>query len=174
VWIDGQYVGYLGELNGRNKLRLLPGTHEISVRQAGYSDYTKKVVIEPRAAVDVRVSMERDPRFIYPDPKTSSEVRLDVQPTRAAVFLDDVFVGTVDEYYGVEHAMLVIPGKHNFKIALPGFRTFETEVELLPHQKFAIRTDLMGGSINDADPIIRSESPSASSSVREPGTTAAR
>ena len=174
VWIDGQYVGYLGELNGRNKLRLLPGTHEISVRQAGYSDYTKKVVIEPRAAVDVRVSMERDPRFIYPDPKTSSEVRLDVQPTRAAVFLDDVFVGTVDEYYGVEHAMLVIPGKHNFKIALPGFRTFETEVELLPHQKFAIRTDLMGGSINDADPIIRSESPSASSSVREPGTAAAR
>jgi hypothetical protein len=174
VWIDGQYVGYVGELKGINRLRLLPGDHEIAVRQAGYSDFSKKVVIEPRMVVDVRVSMERDPRFIYPDPKTSSEVRLDVQPTRAAVFLDDVFVGTVDEYYGIEHAMLVVPGKHRFKIALPGFKTFETEVDLLPHQKFALRTDLMGGSINDADPIIRSEPPSATTSVSEASPAAVR
>ncbi len=79
-------------------------------------------------------------------------MRLDVQPGRAAVFLDDYYVGTVDEYYGVEHAMLVVPGKHNIKIALPGFRTFEAQVDLLPRQKFALRTDLMGGSINDAVP----------------------
>jgi hypothetical protein len=174
VWIDGQYVGYLGELKGMNRLRLMPGDHEISVRQAGYSDFSQNVVIEPRMVVDVRVSMERDPRFTYPDPKTSSEVRLDVQPTRAAVFLDDYFVGTVDEYYGVEHAMLVVPGKHRFKIALPGFKTFETEVILLPHQKFALRTELIGGSINDADPIIRSESPRATSSVNEGVPTAKR
>jgi len=174
VWIDGQYVGYLGELKGTNRLRLLPGNHDITVRQAGYSDFSKKLVIEPRLVVDVRVSMERDPRFIYPDPKTSSEVRLDVQPSRAAVFLDDYFVGTVDEYYGIEHAMLVAPGKHRFKIALPGFRTFETEVDLYPRQKFALRTDLMGGSINDADPIIRQEAPNATTFVREANPAAAR
>lgn len=174
VWIDGQYVGSLGELKGTNRLRLLPGNHEIVVRQAGYSDFTKKVVIEPRMVVDVRVSMERDPRFTYPDPKTSSEVRLDVQPGRAAVFLDDYYVGTVDEYYGVEHAMLVVPGKHSFKIALPGFRTFETQVELLPRQKFALRTDLMAGSINDADPMIRTEAPNATVSASDAGPRAAR
>ncbi len=174
VWIDGQYVGYLGELKGTNRLRLMPGDHEVVVRQAGYSDFSKNVVIEPRMVVDVRVSMERDPRFIYPDPKTSSEVRLDVQPSRAAVFLDDYYVGTDDEYYGIEHAMLVAPGKHRFKIALPGFRTFETEVQLFPHQKFALRTDLMGGSINDADPIIRLEAPRAGSSVKEGVPTAKR
>ncbi|MBZ5697534.1 MAG: hypothetical protein LAN18_03195 [Acidobacteriia bacterium] len=159
VWIDGQYVGYLGELKGMKRLRLLPGDHEIIVRQAGYSDFSQQVVIEPRMVVDVHVSMKKDPRFTYPDPKTSSEVRLDVQPGRAAVFLDDYFVGTVDKYHGVEHAMLVVPGKHRFKIALPGFKTFETEVDLLPRQKFALRTDLMAGSINDADPLIRGDRP---------------
>ncbi len=174
VWIDGQYVGYLNELKGSNRLRLLPGEHEVVVRQAGYSDYSRKVVVEPRTVVDVRVSMERDPRFVYPDPKTSSEVRLNVSPGRAAVFLDDYYVGTVDEYYGVEHAMLVVPGKHRFKIALAGFRTFETEVDLLPRQKFEVRTDLMAGSINDADPEIRSEAPAAASSVSEAGPTATR
>ena len=34
VWIDGQYVGYLKELKGNKKVMLLPGEHEISVRQA--------------------------------------------------------------------------------------------------------------------------------------------
>jgi hypothetical protein len=167
VWVDGQYIGYLAELKGGNRLRLLPGSHEIIVRQAGYSDYDKKVLIEPRTVLEVRVSMERDPRFVYPDRKTSSEVRLNIQPGRAAVFLDDYYGGTGDEYYGVAHGMLVAPGKHRFKIALAGYKTFETEVELAPKQKFELRTDLMAGSINDADPVIRAEPPSATSSVSE-------
>jgi hypothetical protein len=174
VWIDGQYVGYLGELKGGNRLKLLPGEHALIVRQAGYFDYNKKVIIEPKLVTPVRVGMERDSRFIYPDPKTSSEVRLNVQPGRAAVFLDDYYVGTVDEYYGVEHAMLVVPGKHRFKIALPGYRTFETEVELFPRQKFEVRTDLMGGSIKDADSLIRTEPPAAASSVDQSSPRAAR
>jgi len=174
VWIDGQYVGYLGELKGSNKLKLLPGDHAIVVRQAGYFDFNKKVVVEPRMAVSVHVSMERDSRFTYPDPKTSSEVRLDVQPSRAAVFLDDYYIGTVSEYYGVEHAMLVVPGKHRFKIALPGFKTFETEVDLRPRQKFALRTDLMGGSIKDADPLIHSDPPSGTTSANQDSPRASR
>jgi len=111
---------------------------------------------------------------VYPDPKTSSEVRLNVQPGRAAVFLDDYYVGTVDEYYGVEHAMLVVPGKHRFKIALAGYRTFETEVELFPKQKFELRTDLVGGSIKDADALIRTDSPTDASTVDQTNPRAAR
>jgi hypothetical protein len=174
VWVDGQYVGYLGELKGKNRLRLLPGEHAISVRQAGYSNFSSKVTIEPRAVVEVRVNMDRDLRFTYPDPKTSSEVRLNVRPGRAAVFLDDYYVGTVDQYYGIEHAMLVVPGRHRIKIALAGFKTFETEVNLFPRQKFEVRTDLMGGSINDADPFIRSEGASAASSMSQANPTDAR
>jgi hypothetical protein len=174
VWIDGQYVGYVGELKGMNRLRLLPGDHEIVVRQAGYVGLSRKVVIEPRMVVDLRVNMDKDPRFAYPDPKTSSEVKLDVLPGRAAVFLDDNFVGNVDEFYGFGRGMLVAPGKHRFKIALAGYKTFETEVELLPRQKFALKTVLITGSINDADPIIRSDSARATSIVNDAGPTAAR
>jgi hypothetical protein len=174
VWVDGQYVGNLGELKGANRLRLLPGDHEISIRQAGFADFSQKVVLEPRMIAFVHVKMEQDARFVYPDPKTSSEVRLDIQPSRAAVFLDDYYVGTVGEYYGVEHAMLVAPGKHHFKIALAGFKTFEADVTLFPRQKFALRTDLAGGSINDADPSIRSEAPSTASTMNEASPTGGR
>jgi hypothetical protein len=168
VWVDGQYVGYLGELQGHNRLRLLPGMHEIIVRQAGYEDFNRKVRIEPGKILDVHAVMEKDPRFRYPDPKTSAEVRLDVQPERAAVFLDDNYVGHVDDFYGLGHAMLVIPGKHNVKIALAGYKSFETELTLLPRQKFAIKTELVEGSINDADPLIKSnQSPSLNASSSE-------
>src|ERR1700730_10953794 len=47
VWIDGEYVGFLKELKGVKKIMLLPGDHEISVRQAGYTDFSQKVVVEP-------------------------------------------------------------------------------------------------------------------------------
>jgi hypothetical protein len=157
VWIDGQYVGYVGELSGRHRLRLLPGVHEVVVRQAGYADFNKKAVIEPGLILDINVNPDKDSRFVYPETKSSSLVTLNVQPARAAVFLDDNFVGHVDEYDGFERGMLVVPGKHRIKIALPGFKTMETEVELLPHQKFTVKTTLMPGSIDDADPLIRTD-----------------
>jgi hypothetical protein len=161
VWVDGQYVGYLGELKGSSRLRLLPGEHEILVRQAGYEDFSRKVTIEPRLTLAVHAVMERDPRFQFPERKTTAEIRLDVWPERAAVFLDGNFVGHVSEFYGFEHGMLVAPGKHKIKVALGGYKSFESEVTLVPRQKFALKTDLAAGSINDADPSIKSDRPAS-------------
>lgn len=174
VWIDGQYVGYLSELKGGSQVRLLPGEHQVVVRKGGFAEFSQKVTIEPGAVLDIQVNLETDPRFTYPDRKTGAEVRLDVQPGRAAVFLDDVFEGNVDEYFGYGHAMIVAPGKHHFKIALPGFKTFETDVNLYPRQKMRLRTDLVEGSINDADPLLRPEAPRTSSAVSEPASSATR
>ncbi len=153
VWVDGQYVGYLDELNGTKKVMLLPGEHEIAVRQSGYKDFTQKVVVEPGKKAILQVRMERDPRFQYP--AVFAQVKLEVTPDRAAVFLDDGFVGHVKEFGGVGRKMLVSPGKHRIKIALPGYRTFETEINLLPKQKFTIKTDLAKGSITQAGPLIK-------------------
>jgi PEGA domain len=173
VWIDGQYVGFLNELKGANQVRLLPGDHQVTVRKGGFSDFNQKVTIEPGAVLDMRVTLAADPRFTYPDPKTGAEVKLDVTPGRAAVFLDDVFVGNVDEYFSYGHEMVVAPGKHHFKIALPGYKTFETDVNLYPRQKMRLRTDLVEGSINDADPALRPEVP-RTSSVSEPDSPSRR
>jgi len=46
VWIDGNYVGYLKELKDGKKIMLLPGEHEVIVRQSGYIDYVQKVVVD--------------------------------------------------------------------------------------------------------------------------------
>ena len=36
VWVDGQYVGAVKDLNGSKKITLLPGKHDILIRQAWY------------------------------------------------------------------------------------------------------------------------------------------
>ena len=78
-------------------------------------------------------------------------------PKRAAVFVDDRFVGHVGEFDGARQALLLAPGKHRIKITLPGYQTFETEVEALANQKFELRTELLKGTILQAGPLIRAE-----------------
>jgi hypothetical protein len=152
VWIDGQYVGYVDELKGDKEIFLLPGQHEVSVRQSGYTDFTQKMTVEPGKEITVSVSMEKDPRAEYA--KVTSEIKLKVSPDRAAVFVDGAYAGTVHDFGGVGRAMLVAPGKHHVKIDLPGYRTFDTDVNLLPRQKLVIKTKLEPGSITQADPAL--------------------
>lgn len=155
VWVDGQYVGYVGELKGNKKILLLPGEHEIAVRQAGYTDFAQKVVVEPRKKIVVQVVMLKDPQAHFS--RVTAQIKLHVTPERAAVFVDDAFVGSVNEFTGVGHGMLVSPGKHRIKIALPGYQAFDTEVSLLPRQKITIKTDLLPGSITQAGPSIKQD-----------------
>jgi hypothetical protein len=143
VWVDGKYVGYLNELKGSKKLLLLPGEHEISVRQAGYQSVEQKVTIEPNAVQTLRVSLAKDPRAQYPT--VSGEVKLSIEPDRAAVFVDDQFAGHAHEFGGAGRAMLLSPGKHHIKITLPGYQSFDTEIEVRANQKYDIKTQLPKG-----------------------------
>jgi hypothetical protein len=153
VWIDGEYVGFVNELKGDKKVLLLPGEHEISVRESGYKDLTQNMVVEPGKEITVALKMERDPRFQFSD--VNAEVKLNVTPDRAAVFVDNAFVGYVHEFGGLGRAMLVAPGKHQLKIALPGYKDFKADITLHSDEKYTIKTDLLPGSITEADPSIK-------------------
>ncbi len=141
VWVDGQYLGYLKELHGSKKILLLPGTHDIAVRQDGYVDFRTTVTVQPGAKQLVMVKMEKDLRFQMPH--TFAEIKLSVNPDRAAVFVDDLLVGHAGEFGGVAHSLLVAPGHRKISIRLPGYQAFNTEVDLAPNQKFDLKTNLL-------------------------------
>jgi hypothetical protein len=155
VWIDGQYVGYLDELKFRKKILLLPGDHELSVRQNGYKDFNQIIVVEPRLILTVPVKMQKAPDAIWPT--VTAELKVDVRPHRSAVFVDDKFLGHAGELGG-HHGMLLSPGMHRIKIELPGYRTFESDVNLGAGQKSEVKTELVKGSINQADSLIKEAS----------------
>ena len=141
VWVDGQYLGYLQELKGSKKILLLPGEHEIVVRQGGYLDFVQKIGIQPGEKKIISVTMERDSRVQMP--LVTAEIKLDVNPNRAAVFVDGVFIGHVAEFGGIGRALLVTPGKRRIIIQLPGYQSFETDIDLVANQKSTLKTELV-------------------------------
>jgi hypothetical protein len=143
VWVDGQYVGYLNELKGSKKILLLPGDHDITVRQGGYVDFTRRLSVRPGEKLSVDVKMEKDTRVQMP--QVTAEIKLDVNPNRAAVLVDGVFIGHVAEFNGIGKALLVAPGKRHVTVTLPGYQTFDTDIDLVANQKFTLKTELIKG-----------------------------
>jgi len=130
----------------------LPGTHTIIVRQDGYRDFSDQVIVQPGQTQVVSVAMEKTPT--EPLPSVTSTVTISVNPSRAAVFVDGLFVGHVGEFRGWGRAMLVAPGPHRIRIALPGYETFETDINPQPDQKVEIKTDLVKSSAPVTDPLL--------------------
>jgi hypothetical protein len=152
VWIDGQYLGYVKELKGDKKVLLLPGKHEILVRQAWYKDYAEEALLQPGEVHIMEISLVKDARV--PARGVTGELKISAVPDRAAVFVDEQFAGQVNEFDGAGKAMLLTPGEHHVRIALPGYLPFETTVNLRPHQKLKIETQLQKGSITEAGALV--------------------
>ena len=152
VWVDGQYLGYVKELKGNKKVLLIPGKHQISVRQAGYTDFNEEIVVEPRGTRIVNVRMVKDTNALVPS--VTGELKLKVKPDRAAVFVDEKFAGYVHEFGGVKRAMLIAPGKHHVKVALPGYKDFETDIVVQANRKVTVKTELAPASVaNEASDL---------------------
>lgn len=152
VWVDGQYVGHVKELKGDKKVLLLPGKHDIVVRQAWYKDYVTEALLQPGQVHTITISLAKDVRT-SPVPATG-ELKISATPARAAVFVDDQFAGHVDEFDGPAQAMLLTPGHHRIRIALPGYLPFDNVVDLRANQKLKIETALVKGSITEAGSLI--------------------
>jgi hypothetical protein len=155
VWVDGQYVGYLKELKGSKKVMLMPGEHMITVRQHGYRDFSERLVVQPGQTQVVQVAMAKAPMGVLPD--MTSTVKISVNPSRAAVFLDGSFVGHVAEFQGVGRGLVIAPGTHRIKIALPGYKTFETDINPQGDQKVEVKTDLVKNEVPVDEPLLKND-----------------
>lgn len=157
VWVDGQYVGYLNELKLSKKVLLLPGDHTISVRQNGYQDFSQIIVVQPGKTQIIRVAMNKAVTGPMPPDAELATIKINVNPSRAAVFVDNRFVGHVGEFGGLGRAMQVVPGAHHIRIALPGYATFQTDINPLPRQKVEVKTDLVKSGIPLAEPLLKGQ-----------------
>jgi len=157
VWVDGQYVGYLNELKLSKKVLLLPGDHTISVRQNGYQDFTQTIVVQPGKTQLIHVAMSKAATGPMPPDAQLATIKINVNPSRAAVFVDNRFVGHVGEFGGLGHSMQVIPGAHHIRIALPGYATFQTDINPLPGQKVEVKTDLVKSETPLSEPLLKGQ-----------------
>ena len=146
VWLDGQFLGRMRDLKGKSRLVLVPGEHEVLIRLIGYRDTRRTIVVEPGRSHEFVATLEADPNAVYPDPEEIASLKISVEPEEAAVFVNDVYAGHVDQYNG-HRGMEMGPGVYKIRIALPGYQAFETELRVLPNQEYEIKTELPKGTI---------------------------
>ena len=68
--------------------------------------------------------------------------------------MDGYFLGHVDEFDGLGQGILVSLGKHRITITLPGYHDFNTEVTLVPYQKYGLKTNLFVADSMQTDASI--------------------
>jgi hypothetical protein len=78
------------------------------------------------------------------------EVKLDVKPKDAQVFVDGDYVGTVDDFNSWYQHMNVEPGKHRIVIRQQGYAPYTMDLRVLPGQNYKIQQQMHPG--NDAIP----------------------
>ncbi len=61
---------------------------------------------------------------------TRTRLRLTVEPSDAAVYLDNRFIGTAEEVNSLERGIAVSPGKHTVTVSRPGFKDRSMDVSV--------------------------------------------
>ena len=70
------------------------------------------------------------------------ELRLQVSPKSAQVFVDGGYAGTVDDYDGTFQSLKLESGSYSIRLQAPGYQTIEFDVRITPTQKITYREDL--------------------------------
>ena len=150
VWVDGQYIGHVRQLRGKSRLTLMPGRHELLFKLVGYEDVQREVTLEPGERYTYRLSMQERAALEFPTKEQTASIVLDIDPKDAAVFVNDRYAGHVDRFDG-GRGMRLRAGTYRFKVTLPGYRPFETEMTLQPNQRYELRAELAKGTIVEQD-----------------------
>lgn len=154
IWVDGQYLGYLKELKGSKKILLLPGRHDITARLSGHLDFDTTVDVKAGERKIVHVAMRENPDARLPDPHDMARVKVLVKPKRAAVFVNERYVGNVSQFRGIGDFLGLNPGTYRIHITLPGYEPFETQMTLAKAQKYEIKAKLRKGEFARDDALM--------------------
>jgi PEGA domain len=80
-----------------------------------------------------------------PPPSEAPEIgnlRLDVEPISAQIFVDGFFVGTVEDLYHTLAGLSLTPGPHHLELRAPGYETAVIDVKVDANRTITYRTAL--------------------------------
>jgi hypothetical protein len=70
------------------------------------------------------------------------DLRLQVEPREAEVFVDGYFAGHVDDFDGIFQSLTLEEGPHKIEIVAPGFETLDIDIRILPGRKITYKGEL--------------------------------
>ncbi len=72
----------------------------------------------------------------------TGELRLQVQPRDAEVYVDGYYAGVVDDFDGITQALRLEEGPYKIELVTPGYEPIEFDVRIQPGRKITYRGEL--------------------------------
>jgi len=112
VFIDGKYVGPAANFKIARTYEVAPGEHEVRLVDPRYQEIVKSVTITGGKTTVLKETMTALP----PAKPPFGKLRVENPDHFAAVYVNDRFMGHVDEFSNFAQALLLNPGTYEVKI----------------------------------------------------------
>jgi hypothetical protein len=139
VIVDGAVRGMAYAFDGAPAyLDLPPGRHRIEFTREGFEPVALVVFVEPGEVVSVDLSLkEARGKGAPPEEKTyqletqgTGFVQLEIEPSDAAVYIDDAFYGPASQFRDAGHKIMLRAGRHTVEIGRPGYVLYRGTVTI--------------------------------------------
>ncbi len=137
VFVDNKYVGPAANFKIARKYALPAGEHEITLKDPRYEDFSTKVKID--ADKTTTISQALKPETLADPPYGT--LRVEGGSSKFdAVFLNDRFMGHVDEFNNFAQGLLLKPGEYTVKVVSPGGKQeLEEKITIEENKKTTVR-----------------------------------
>lgn len=112
VFIDGKYVGPAANFKVARTYEVAAGEHEVKLVEPRYQDIVKKVTITAGKKTVLKETMVALPLAKPPFGK----LRIENADHFAAVYVNDHYMGHVDEFSNFAQSLLLNPGTYEVKV----------------------------------------------------------
>jgi PEGA domain-containing protein len=127
VFVDGKYLGPTANFKIASKFALPAGEHEVKLIEPRYEEFSTKVTIQAGKTTKLHQKLTARPA---PKPPFG-RLRIIGDDKFAAVYVNDQFMGHVDEFSNSAQGLLLNPGEYTVKIApLSGGSAHEEKVKI--------------------------------------------
>lgn len=116
VFIDGKYVGPAANFGMARKYPVPAGEHEVVLKDPQYQDFSTKVTIEAGKTATISQSLQAATLASPP----FGNLRIEGGSSKFdAVYVNDKFMGHVDEFNNFAQGLLLNPGEYTLKVVSP-------------------------------------------------------
>ena len=112
VFIDGKYVGPAANFKIGRTYEVAPGEHEVRLVEPRYEEIVKTVTIVSGKKTVLKETMKALP----PAKPPFGKLRVENADHFAAVYVNDRFMGHVDEFSNFAQGLLLNPGTYEVKV----------------------------------------------------------
>ncbi len=136
VWVNGKYIGPSHRFTLSEKYAAPAGDVEVTFREPRYEEYSTKVTVKPHKTTKVKYAMKKLPepkgpfgRLRLGGGEADSFISVAAGDT-GPIYLNDRFVGYVDELNNAGGGLLVNPGTYDLSVDSQKFGQIHQKVTI--------------------------------------------